>query len=80
MKKAGVIILIIGLAVTMFTGLNFVTSSEKKGVEKLSISFKNNYALSWSPVIGSVVMVIGAAFFAIGIKVKDRLLVSLTHN
>jgi hypothetical protein len=80
MKTAGVIILIIGLAVTVLTGLNFVTSNSMVNPGKLEISVKENYSLSWSPVISSVIMVVGAAFFIIGIKVNDRMFNSLARS
>jgi hypothetical protein len=68
MKKAGVIIFIIGLIVTVFTGLKFVTREKVVDIGKLEISADKNHSLSWSPVMGIVIMVIGAGAFMVGLK------------
>lgn len=68
MKKAGLIVLILGLLVTMFTGLNFVTREKVVDIGELEISANKNHSLSWSPVIGVVMMAIGAGFYLLGSK------------
>jgi hypothetical protein len=73
MKKVGIVILIVGLIFTVFTGLSFVTIDKVSAFEKLSISANNSHTLSWSPVIGSVTMVIGVAFYLIGVTKSQTL-------
>lgn len=68
MKKAGLIILMLGLLVTMFTGLNFVTREKVVDIGELEISANKNHSLSWSPVIGVVMMAIGAGFYLLSSK------------
>jgi hypothetical protein len=68
MKKAGLVILILGLLVTMFTGLNFVTREKVVDIGELEISANKSHSLSWSPVIGIVMMAIGAGFYLLGSK------------
>lgn len=68
MKKAGVIILIVGLIVTVFTGLKFVTKEKVVDLGKLEISADKSHSLSWSPVMGLLIMVIGAGAYMVGIK------------
>jgi hypothetical protein len=63
MKKAGIIILILGLLVTMFTGLDFVTREKVVDIGTLEISANKNHSLAWSPVVGVVMMAIGAGFY-----------------
>jgi hypothetical protein len=70
MKKAGIIILIVGLAVTLFTGLTFVTKEKVVDIGALEISANKNHSLSWSPVIGVVMMAIGACFYMVSTKNK----------
>jgi hypothetical protein len=65
MKKAGIIILIAGLLITVFTGLDFVTINRAGAIGKFGISI--NHSLSWSPVIGSIMMVFGVAIYLLGI-------------
>ena len=68
MKKAGIIILIIGLIVTMVTGLSFVTREKVVDIGKLEITANKKHSLSWSPVAGVVMMVVGAGIYLIGRK------------
>jgi hypothetical protein len=68
MKKAGIIILIIGLVVTIVTGLSFVTREKVVDLGKLEINANKRHSLSWSPVVGVVMMTIGAGVYLIGIR------------
>ena len=68
MKNAGIIILIIGLVVTIVTGLSFVTREKVVDIGKLEIKANKKHSLSWSPVVGVVMMTIGAGVYLIGTK------------
>ena len=68
MKKAGIIILMIGLVVTIVTGLTFVTREKVIDVGKLEINANKKHSLSWSPVVGVVMMTIGAGVYLTGTK------------
>jgi len=68
MKKAGIIILIIGLVVTIVTGLTFVTKEKVVDIGKLEIKADKKHSLSWSPVVGVVMMSIGAGVYLSGPK------------
>jgi hypothetical protein len=67
MKKAGIIILVVGLAITLFTGFNFVTREKVLDVGELQISRDKKHNLSWSPLVGVVVMVIGGGILLFGV-------------
>lgn len=68
MKKAGIIILVVGLAITLITGFNFVTREKVLDVGELQISRDKKHNLSWSPLVGVVVMVIGGGILLFGVK------------
>lgn len=68
MKNAGLIILVIGLLITIFTGFNFVTKKKVVDIGKLEITKDENHFLSWSPLVGIVVMVVGGAVYLLGAK------------
>jgi hypothetical protein len=72
MRKAGIIILIIGLVVTIVTGLSFVTREKVVDIGKLEISANKKHSLSWSPVVGVVMMTIGAGIY---VRSSDRSIV-----
>ena len=68
MKKAGIIILVIGLVITIITGFNFVTKEKVLDVGELQITRDKQHNLAWSPVVGVVVMVIGGAVLLFGVR------------
>jgi divalent metal cation (Fe/Co/Zn/Cd) transporter len=68
MKKAGIIILILGLVVTIVTGLTFVTREKVVDIGKLEINANKKHSLSWSPVVGVVMLAIGAGVYLTGTK------------
>ena len=68
MKKAGIIILMIGLVVTIVTGLTFVTREKVIDLGKVEINANKKHSLSWSPVVGVVMMTIGAGVYLTGTK------------
>lgn len=59
MKKAGIIIIIIGLALTIFTAITFFTREKVVDIGNLKITANKPHHLSWSPLIGIAVMVVG---------------------
>jgi hypothetical protein len=67
MKKAGIIIVIIGLAITLFAGVSFITREKLAGIGTFEIHANHTHTLSWSPVAGTVMIVIGVGFYLAGI-------------
>ena len=70
MKTVGIIILVVGLLITVFTGFNFVTKKKVVDVGTLEITQNKNHRLAWSPLIGVAVMVVGGAVLFYGAKRK----------
>jgi hypothetical protein len=70
MKKAGIIILVIGLIITFITGFNFVTKEKVLDVGELQITRDKQHSLAWSPLLGVVVMVVGGAVILVGSQKK----------
>ena len=68
MKTAGIVILVIGLLFTVFTGINFVTKKKVVDIGNLEISRDKKHNLAWSPFIGVFVMIIGGGFYFYGTK------------
>ncbi|MEO8148902.1 MAG: hypothetical protein ABI723_14750 [Bacteroidia bacterium] len=59
MKVTGIILIIIGLVLTIFTAFQFFTKEKVVDLGKVEISREKPHSISWSPVIGIVVMGIG---------------------
>jgi len=68
MKQVGIAILIIGLLITVFIGINFITKQEVPEIKEMEITHNNNHNLAWSPLIGIAVMTIGGSMQLFGSK------------
>ena len=67
-KTIGLIILIIGLLMSLYTGFNYVTREKVVDIGDIEITADKNHTASWSPFIGIGVMVIGGVVFLYGKK------------
>ena len=59
MRTAGIIILVIGLGLTIFTSLQFFTKEKVVDLGAIEISREKPHNLNWSPLIGIAVMGLG---------------------
>ena len=59
MKKAGIIIAIIGLVLTIFTAFTVFTREKVVDIGSLEITANKPHHLNWSPLIGVAVMGLG---------------------
>jgi hypothetical protein len=60
MKKAGIVIIILGLLLTIFTAATFFTREKVVDIGEVHITANKKHNLRWSPLIGIAVMGIGA--------------------
>ena len=56
MKTAGIIIIMLGLGLTIFSAFTFFTKEKVVDIGKLEITRDKPHHLSWSPLIGIAVM------------------------
>jgi hypothetical protein len=68
MKKAGIIIVIFGLALTIFTAITFFTREKVVDIGSLKITANKPHHLSWSPLVGIAVMGVGGVVILISSK------------
>lgn len=59
MKKAGILIIILGLVLTIFTAITFFTRESVAKIGDVNIIANKRHHLNWSPLIGIAVMGIG---------------------
>lgn len=71
MKKVGLIIFVIGVLITIFTGVNYVTKEVVLDAGRLNVTRDVNHDFSWSPFFGIIILTIGVAIFVVGIR-KDK--------
>lgn len=70
MKTIGIIILVIGLIGTIYTGFNFITKEKVVDIGKIEISADKKHGLRWSPILGIVFVAVGAGLYMVGSKKK----------
>jgi cytochrome b subunit of formate dehydrogenase len=59
MKKAGIVIIILGLLLTIFTAFTYFTREKVVDLGKVEITANKQHHLRWSPLIGIAVMAVG---------------------
>jgi len=68
MKTVGIIILIVGLVMTLYTGFTYVTKEKVVDLGNLEITTDNQHSVQWQPYVGIGAMVIGGAILLLGRK------------
>lgn len=61
MKKAGLILIIAGVVITLLAGATFVTQKKVADIGKLEITKEQEHQLPWKPAAGIIVIVAGIA-------------------
>lgn len=59
MKTTGIVIIIIGIFLTIFTAFTYFTKEKVVDIGKLEISRDKPHNLNWSPLIGVFVIGVG---------------------
>ena len=68
MKKIGLVILLVGLVITLFTGFTFVTREKVVDLGELQITQNKRHNLAWPPAVGVAVMLVGGVIYLFGTK------------
>jgi hypothetical protein len=68
MKKAAIAIIIIGLALTLFTAFTVFTKEKVVDIGDLKITRNKPHHLSWSPLIGVAIMGVGGVVLLVSSK------------
>ena len=64
MKKAGIVLIVIGALMVVFTGFNLITKEKVVDLGPLEINKEEKTPISWSPIVGGVILVAGIAMAA----------------
>jgi uncharacterized membrane protein YidH (DUF202 family) len=68
LKTAGIVLLILGLLMTLYTGFNYVTKEKVVDLGELQITKDKEHSVNWQPYLGIGVMVIGGVVLVLGRK------------
>ena len=70
MKTFGIILLVAGIIMTVFTGFTVITRKEVVDLGNIEIDKKEKTPIYWSPITGGVMMAAGVVILLIGVKEK----------
>lgn len=68
MKKVGIIIIVVGILITIFTGISFRTEEEIVEIGDYELTQEEEHEVNWAPWVGVVVIAAGVAVILIGRK------------
>jgi hypothetical protein len=68
MKRAGIVIILNGLVLTIFTAITFFTKEKLIDIGDVKIIRNKPHNLKWSPLIGVAVMGIGGVVLLVSTK------------
>ncbi len=68
MKKIGLVIIIIGVLLTVFTALTFFTKEKVVDIGAVHITRNEPHNLRWSPLIGIAVTGLGGVLLLVNTK------------
>ena len=60
----GIVLVVIGIVMMAYTGFNYVTKEKVVDIGPLEISKEKNNPVSWSPIVGVVLLVGGIIVMA----------------
>lgn len=70
MKKTGIVIIVIGVVLTVYTSVNYFTREKVVDLGNVEIMANKRRSMDWSPLIGVGVMAIGAVIYLVDINKK----------
>jgi hypothetical protein len=59
MKALAIVLIVVGSIMMVITGINFVTKKEVVDLGKVEINKTENNPVSWSPIIGGILLASG---------------------
>ena len=68
MKNIGIILIVIGAVMMAITGFTFITKKKVVDVGPIEINKEEKTPISWSPIVGGVLLVAGVGLVIAGKK------------
>jgi len=63
-KTTGIVIIVIGLLMMLYTGFNYVTTKNVVDLGPLQVNKTENHPVQWSPIVGGLLLVVGVVIVA----------------
>lgn len=58
-KSIGIVLIIIGIVMTIYTGFNYVTTEKVVDLGPIQINKEQNHPVQWAPIVGVLIIAIG---------------------
>lgn len=66
MRKSGLFIIMIGLAVSIFAGVNYMSRDNEMATGSMRMMDHSSQTMDWSPYLGVGIVGLGLVLFVIG--------------
>ncbi len=66
LKTAGILIIAIGLSITLYTGLDYISRDKIIDIGGLEVTTEKNKSVKWESFIGVGIMVVGGLVYLTG--------------
>lgn len=66
MKTFGIVLLVIGLVMTVFTGFNMITKKKVVDIGPLEVNKEEKTPIYWSPITGAILAAAGVVILVAG--------------
>ncbi|MBK5285933.1 MAG: hypothetical protein JJE25_11080 [Bacteroidia bacterium] len=63
-RTIGIVLVVIGILMMIYTGFNFVTTENVVDLGPLQVNKEENHPVQWSPIIGGLLLVGGIVLIA----------------
>ena len=70
-RTIGIVVIILGIAMTIFTGFNFKTTEKVVDLGPIQINKEENHPMQWKPILGMLIVVVGGVLVAKGDGAKN---------
>lgn len=64
-KPLGIVLIVIGIVMLIYTGFNYVTREKVVDIGPIEINAEKNHTVKWPPIVGLVLIVGGIAVIAL---------------
>jgi hypothetical protein len=68
MKTAGLILLVTGLVMTLYTGFTYITREKVVDLGPIQVTRDDEHSVNWQPYAGVAVMVVGGVMYMMSRK------------
>jgi UDP-N-acetylmuramyl pentapeptide phosphotransferase/UDP-N-acetylglucosamine-1-phosphate transferase len=68
MKNLGIVLIVIGIVLMLFTGFTFVTKKNVADIGPIEINKEQRHSVPWSPITGGVLLIAGVVLVVSGKK------------